>query len=79
MNSPKHLLVLGAAVGVLGTGVFGQAPNGYDQLVAVHEQFLKLREPQVTDGVPDYTPAAIDAQKRGLAAHAAESDSAGIS
>jgi hypothetical protein len=66
MNTSKHLLVLGAAVGVLGTGVFGQAPNGYDRLVAVHEQFLKLREPQVTDAVPDYTPTAIDAQKRGL-------------
>ena len=68
MNWTKCVVVLGAAVGLLGTGVYSQAPNGYKQLVALHDDFVKLREARGVDAVPDYTPAAIDAQKRGLAA-----------
>lgn len=63
----KYLLVLGAGISVLETGVYSQAATGYDKLVAVHQDFLKLRETRRVDSVPDYTPPAIDAQKRGLA------------
>ena len=50
----------------LGVPAGGQAPDAYKSLVAIHEEFVKVRQPRVTNGVPDFTPAAIDSQKRDL-------------
>lgn len=43
------------------------APRGYDELVALYEEFRRLVVPSVVDGVPDYSPAAIERQARALA------------
>ena len=63
----RHSFFLAAAV-VAGLGVPAaeQTPDAYKSLVAIHEEFVKLRQPRVTVGVPDYTQAAIDAQRSGL-------------
>lgn len=50
----------------LGVPAGGQAPDAYKSLVAIHEEFVKVRQPKVTNSVADYTPAAIDSQKRYL-------------
>jgi hypothetical protein len=42
------------------------AANDPAALAKIHEEFLELRRAKVTAGVPDYTPAAIEAQKKGL-------------
>ncbi len=46
---------------------WGQAPDGYQSLIAIHEECLQLRQPKVVDAVPDYTAAAVEAQRRELA------------
>jgi hypothetical protein len=56
-------LSLVASLGVL---TAGQTPDAYKSLVALHEEFVKLRQPKVTASVPDYTKAAMDEQRRGL-------------
>ena len=40
----------------------------FDDLVALFKEFREFQRPKVVDGVPDYTPAAMAAQRRGLAA-----------
>src|SRR5262249_16631194 len=40
----------------------------YADLVALFKEFRELQPPRVTDGVPDYTPAAMDQQRQQLAA-----------
>ena len=43
------------------------APAGsYDDLVSLFKEFREFQKPKVVDGVPDYTPAAIKAQRLGL-------------
>jgi Bacterial protein of unknown function (DUF885) len=45
----------------------GPSPSGdYDGLVALCREFRAFEEPRVTNGVPDYTPAAMAEQKRRL-------------
>ena len=42
-------------------------PGGdYDDLVELFLEFRELQEVKITDWVPDYTPAALEAQRRGL-------------
>jgi len=42
------------------------ASNDYDDLVVLFQEFRELQKPKVVDGVPDYSPAAISEQRRGL-------------
>ncbi len=48
--------------------VRGQAGDAYKSLVAIHEEFVRLRQPKVVAGVVDYTPTAMTEQRRGLEA-----------
>jgi hypothetical protein len=43
------------------------AANDPAALHAIHAELVKLRQPAVSAGVPDYTPEAIERQKKGLA------------
>ena len=43
-----------------------EAGGDYDDLVELFLEFRELQEIKITDWVPDYSPAAIDAQRRGL-------------
>ncbi len=45
-------------------GVVGS--SDYDNLVSLFKEFRELDKPKVTNGVPDYTPAAMKEQRRGL-------------
>ena len=36
-------------------------------LLKIHEEFLELRKPKLAAGVPDYSPEAMEAQKKALA------------
>jgi hypothetical protein len=38
----------------------------YDDLVQLFQDFRELQKPKMTDWVPDYTPAAVEEQRRGL-------------
>ena len=58
-------MALAAGVGV---SVRGQSAGAYTSLVGIHEEFVKLREPKIVAGVPDYTPAAMVEQRQGLEA-----------
>jgi hypothetical protein len=51
------LLVAGCGVAV------AAAPGGYDALVAFFRDFRSFQRPKVSDGVPDYTAAAMAAQR----------------
>jgi hypothetical protein len=42
------------------------AGGSYDDLVALFKEFREFQKPKVTDGVPDYTPAAMKVQRLGL-------------
>lgn len=42
------------------------ADGSYDDLVALFEEFREFQEPPIRDGVPDFSPAAMDEQYRGL-------------
>ena len=44
----------------------GTAEGDYDDLVQLFQDFRELQKPKMTDWVPDYTPAAIEAQRSGL-------------
>jgi len=42
------------------------ASDSYDDLVALFREFRAFQEPQINDGVPDYTPAAMEEKRNGL-------------
>jgi len=44
-----------------------KAKASFDDLVALFKEFREFQRPKVVDGVPDYTPAAMAAQRQGLA------------
>ena len=47
----------------LSSVAYGAAPSSnYDDLVALFNEFREFQEPNVDDGVPDYTPAAIESK-----------------
>jgi hypothetical protein len=51
----------------LGVAAFGQnADDSYQELLKLYQEFNEFRRPEVVDGVPDYSPVAIQAKKRGL-------------
>jgi hypothetical protein len=56
-------VVMTVAAGV-GARAGGQAPDAYKSLVAIHQEFVALRQPKIVDGVPDYTHAGMDEQRR---------------
>lgn len=52
-------------------GQESEAPRStrYEDLVALFEEWREFQRPRVVDGVPDYTVAAMDAQRRELPAY----------
>ena len=62
----QFLLVTIVLAACAAAPVRGQAGDAYQALVGIHQEFLKLRQPKVTNGVADYTPAAIAEQRQGL-------------
>jgi len=42
------------------------AEGSYNDLVALFEEFREFQEPPIRDGVPDFSPAAMNEQYRGL-------------
>ncbi len=40
--------------------------NIYETLVSLFNEFREFQEAEITNGVPDYTPAAMEKQYRGL-------------
>lgn len=57
------------AAGLAGGLAGSQAePAARPELVEIFEAARALRQPQVVDGIPDYTPAAVERQKASLAA-----------
>src|SRR5687767_6507238 len=51
---------------VLSTSGLSQTPDAYQQLLSLHEEYLKVRQPSMTDSLPDYRPPAIESQKRSV-------------
>jgi hypothetical protein len=51
---------------VLSTSGLSQTPDAYQQLLSLHEEYLKVRQPSMTDSLPDYRPPAIENQKRSV-------------
>jgi uncharacterized protein (DUF885 family) len=65
------LLILAAAPTGAATDAATAAPRStrYEDLVSLFSDWRAFQKPKVVDGVPDYTPAAMAAQKRELAAY----------
>jgi hypothetical protein len=52
---------------VLNIGAFGQdSSDGHTALLNLYQEFQKFRRVEAIDGVPDYSPGAIQARKKGL-------------
>jgi hypothetical protein len=63
----RRLPLLGAllfAGGVIASA--GQAPAGYQDLVALFGEWREFEQPALRDGAPDYTPAAMATQAEAL-------------
>jgi Bacterial protein of unknown function (DUF885) len=65
------LLILAAAPTGGATDAATAVPRStrYEDLVSLFSDWRAFQKPKVVDGVPDYTPAAMAAQKRELAAY----------
>lgn len=66
----RRLVALASVAAALVVCVRGQAPEGppgFAALLALHEELARVRTPAVTAGVPDYSAAAMDRQRAGLA------------
>jgi uncharacterized protein (DUF885 family) len=65
------LLILAAAPTGAATDATTAAPRStrYEDLVSLFSDWRAFQKPKIVDGVPDYTPAAMAAQKRELAAY----------
>ena len=50
------------------------APAARVDLLEIFDAARALRQPRIVDGIPDYTAAAVDAQRRGLVALRARFD-----
>jgi hypothetical protein len=48
--------------------VFCMSQKDYQELVALHQELLELRRPELVDGVPDYSAESMKKQKEGLEA-----------
>jgi hypothetical protein len=63
----RVLFVLYAVV-FLNIGAFGQSSSdGHEKLAKLYQEFEKFRRPKVIEGVLDYSQAAIQTKKKGLA------------
>jgi hypothetical protein len=52
---------------ILNVSTYGQNTNdGHEALVKLYQEFQNFRRPAVMDGVPNYSPAAIQAKEKGL-------------
>ena len=51
---------------ILLSGPVAAASSDYEDLVQLFHEFRELQEANLTNGVPDYTPAAMEEQYRGL-------------
>ncbi|MFN2327801.1 MAG: DUF885 family protein [Chromatocurvus sp.] len=60
------LLVLIAPTLTLPVAASESPPPGYDRLLTLYRDFRELAVPVVRDGVPDYSPAAVQAQAASL-------------
>ena len=45
------------------------ATGGYDDLVALFNDFREYQEPPISEGLPDFSPAAVDERFNGLSAY----------
>jgi hypothetical protein len=66
-NARRRLSLLGAlllAGGLVASA--GQAPAGYEGLVALFTEWRTFEQPALRDGAPDYTPAAMAKQAEAL-------------
>lgn len=61
-SAPADALGRGAAAARVADG------GSYEDLLALWKEFREFQKPQVADGVPDYSAAAMAAQKRGIEA-----------
>jgi len=52
-----------ACFAVFHSSIVSAASSNYDDLVALFNEFRAFQEPQVNDGVPDYTAAAIEKKR----------------
>ncbi|MGH9320648.1 MAG: DUF885 family protein [Vicinamibacteria bacterium] len=73
MNSPFHFLVLIALVVLIGACASGENPPSssprstrYEDLVALFRDWRAFQKPPMVEGVPDYSAAAMAAQRREL-------------
>jgi len=55
-----------AAAMLAGLVATAQAAGSYDELLKLYQEFRALAVPVVQDGVPDYTPAAMQRQRQAL-------------
>lgn len=62
---PVWLLIftLGAALSSVGRPAAVSGGKDYEELVKLFREFREFQKPKVRDGVPDYTPAAMEAQR----------------
>ena len=63
-------MTLCLVAGILGRGdaaaQTAPASGGYGGLVALYKEFRTFQKPKLVNGAPDYTPAAMAAQQKGL-------------
>ncbi|MGE3372772.1 MAG: DUF885 family protein [Vicinamibacteria bacterium] len=67
----RSALVVWAAWLAGSSGALGQgdpSESGYARLVALFGEWREFQQPRVREGVPDYRPAAMEEQRRGLGA-----------
>jgi hypothetical protein len=70
-QQPLFFLMSATLLAMVGGGWAAQqragSPPGYDGLVALFGEWRAFQKPKITDGVPDYTAAAMAQQRQGLA------------
>ena len=62
----RVLFVLYAGVFLNITAGGKNSSDDHQALVELYQEFQKFRRPVVIDGVPDYSPPAIQAKEKGL-------------
>ncbi len=63
---PAFLLALAIACVQARSATETAAPDTHDDLLQLFEEFRVFQEPEIRDGVPDYTAQAMEAQRLGL-------------
>ncbi|MEO1203987.1 MAG: hypothetical protein AAFX10_14880, partial [Pseudomonadota bacterium] len=62
----KHPRILMLAVLALAGCSGATAQDGYETLLSMNEEIRALARPTVNDGVPDLSPAAVEAQRQAV-------------